>query len=326
MPLPDWLVDPVDHSPLQADGPELVAKGRRYPARAGSWDLRPPSDANKQLQADIYDKMLGELTDFGHPHNLMLVHQKKLLDAIELQPGDRVLEIGGHRSGVLPWLERRGAVGVGLDVSPVWVEAHNRLAERDGRATRWFLGDAEALPFAAGSFAAVVAFDVFEHLSHLDRALAEVFRVLRPGGRLVCHMPVADIRGSLDGLQRWRDAADYAARQASVGHFHERLPTRLQMRTRLEHVGFQVLEVHSFNVWIQPFHDHKLLPALGRLRHRGDAAPKGATAALPRSGASSFQRAYAATVIPLVRALASIDQLGARLGIGGSCSFEAVKP
>ncbi|MDP2305514.1 MAG: methyltransferase domain-containing protein [Pseudomonadota bacterium] len=382
---PKHLADPVDKRPLTAVHGGLAGPaGTVYPEALGGWDLRPrgggapgdaPDDPNKSLQADIYDQRLGAMSDFDHPHNLMLVHQKGLLEALPLKRGDRVLEIGGHRSGLLPWLERtRGIVGTGLDISPVWVAAQNAAARARGSDTIWVLGDAEVLPFADGAFAAVVAFDVFEHLTHLDRALTEAFRVLAPGGRLVVHMPVRDIDGSFDGFQRSRDPGDYAARQASVGHFHERMPTRRQMRTRLEGAGFQVLDLRSFNVWIQPLHDHRMLPWLGRMKNRrgdlgaggqpphgglagrlrgraasapplagagaaslahADSATPAASPATPpgASGATSgppptsrFTKLYARTVVPLAQALSAPDRLGSLLGIGGSCSFVAMKP
>ena len=322
--------DPTDASLLAEDGPDLRSpSGRRFPAFGGGWDFRPgAADANAELQAGIYDTKLGELTDFDHPHNLTLVHQRDLLRSLSLSPGDRVLEIGGHRSGVLPWLERHHAVeGHGLDVSPVWVNAQNALARRRGSRIRWVLGVAEALPFADATFAGLVAFDVFEHVTDLGATLLEAARVLRPGGTLVCHLPVGDLRGSFDGWQRWRDPADFASRQASVGHFHERLPTRRQFRTRLESSGFDVLDLRSFHVWVQPLHDHRLMPWLGRLRHRKDprdaAGTPTSTAALPGEGASRFQKLYSRAALPLAQALAGVDSLGAGLGIGGSCSFVA---
>jgi SAM-dependent methyltransferase len=326
---------PVDHAPLEPGPGGLVAPdGRVWPEACGGWDLRPPGmSAATAAQAEIFDAMAGEPTDFDHPHNLTLVHQRELLDRLELRRGDRVLEIGGHRSGVLPYLERHhGIDGHGVDIAPAWVAAQNRHAEARGSDTKWVLGDAEALPFADRSFRAVVAFDVLEHIPDLERAVAEVFRVLADGGLLVCHLPVQDITGSLDGLSRWRDPADFAARQASVGHFHERMPTRTRFRTLLEHTGFHVEDVRSFNVWVQPIHDYRILPALGRLRHRfsrsssskADSGGGGASPPQrPPTGASGFQKAYAATVIPLARALATPDRLGAALGFGGSASFVA---
>lgn len=336
----DVLRCPVTGATLTLQDDALVAPdGRRYPAASGGWDLRPDAgDPNNVLQAEIYDAKSGDFTDFEHPHNLMLVHQRALLEAIPLRAGDRVLELGAHRSGVLPWLERkRGVVGSGVDIAPGWVAAQNAAARSRGSATTWHVGDAEALPFRDGAFAAVVAFDVLEHVTDLDRALRACARVLAPGGRLVCHLPVADIRGSWDGLQRWWDAAAYAARQASVGHFHDRLPTRRQFQTRLEHLGFKVLATSSFNVWIQPVHDHRVLPLLGRVRHAASATrgPRGpwsrpdrdtspAPATAPSTGA--FQRAYARFAVPVVRALAAPDRLGSLAGIGGSCSFVAELP
>lgn len=329
-----WLRDPVDGSPLTAQaGGLLSTAGRLYPARAGGYDLRPEAAqhgtdaAHAAFQADIYDAMTGEFTDFDHPHNLTLVHQRELLERLPLNLGDPVLEIGGHRSGVLAWLERhRGVHGQGLDISPEWVAAQNEACAARGGRSSWVLGNAERLPFADGSFRAIVAFDVFEHLGNLRAALEDCVRVLGPSGVLVCHMPVADISGSFDGYQRWRDAADYAARQASVGHFHERMPSRLQMRTLLEQTGFHVLDTVNFNVWLQPLHDHRLMPWLGKLRHRRDKPAKpGAPRAPMRTTASGFQRAYAASVIPVMRALTSPDGVGALMGLGGSCSFLAQK-
>ncbi len=326
------LACPVDGTPLHLDGDALLsAAGRRYPSAAGSWDLRAEaSDANNVLQAEIYDAKVGEFSDLDHAHNLMLVHQRHLLETLTLAPGDRVLEMGAHRSGVLPWLERKhGIVGSGVDIASGWVHAQNRAAEGRGSATRWYVADAEQLPFAEGSFAAIVAFDVLEHVTDLDRALRSCARVLRPGGRLVCHLPVRDIEGSWDGIQRWWDAAGYAARQASVGHFHERLPTRRQFATHLEQVGFQMIDQQSFNVWVQPLHDHRFLGALGTLRRKvagargtraGDTPAQATDGA---RGASRFQKVYARVAVPLVRAMSAPDHLGRALGIGGSCSFIA---
>lgn len=47
--------------------------------------------------------------------------------------------------------------------------------------------DAHALPFASGSFDAVVTFNTFEHLADPNTAAREIHRVLKPGGRLILH-------------------------------------------------------------------------------------------------------------------------------------------
>lgn len=325
------LACPVDHSPLRPDAAGLrSAAGRVYPARAGGWDLRPEAaDELATEMAGIYDAMTGEMSDFRHPHNLTLVAQREWLDRLALDRGARVLEIGGHRSGVLAYLEATyGVFGAGVDISPAWVAAQNAAADARGSATKWVVGDATALPFADRSLDVVVAFDVLEHVGHLERAVAEIFRVLRVGGRVLVHMPVADITGSLDGLSRWRDAADFASRQASVGHYHERMPSRQKLRILFEHVGFHVVDTAPFNVWVQPVHDYRVLPALAKVRKRmtrgGGASPGGG--APTSTGPSAFQRAYAASVVPLARAVAAVDRLGSVLGVGGSEFLLAERP
>jgi hypothetical protein len=101
------------------------------------------------------------------------------------------------------------------------------------------------------------------------------------------------------------------------------MPTKRKMRTLLEHVGFHVEDVESFNVWLQPFHDYRVLPALGRVR-RAMSRPAAGTPA-PGRGPSGFQRLYSAAVIPLARVLAAPDRIGSMLGLGGSASFVARK-
>ena len=70
---------------------------------------------------------------------------------------------------------------VGLD--PTWAQLS--VARERGGDPAYCRGVADALPFPARSFDAVVACLVFEHIEAVDEALAEVGRVLRPGGRFL---------------------------------------------------------------------------------------------------------------------------------------------
>jgi SAM-dependent methyltransferase len=72
-----------------------------------------------------------------------------------------------------------GASVIGIDTSARMVE----LARGRGLDAR--VGDAQALPFGDGEFDSVVANWMLYHIPDVDRALAELVRVLRPGGRLV---------------------------------------------------------------------------------------------------------------------------------------------
>ena len=100
------------------------------------------------------------------------------LAARELQGAQRVLDVGCGDGQVSRLAAKMGAQVVGID--PTWncvSVAHQRGGGVFARA------GAAQLPFADGTFDAVVACLVFEHIRDVDSAIAEVARVLRPGGR-----------------------------------------------------------------------------------------------------------------------------------------------
>lgn len=95
---------------------------------------------------------------------------------------------------VLPTLRGR-VVDVGCGLKPYRGLFHPAVTEYVGvdrpgpYASPDIVADAHALPFADGSFDAGVSFQVFEHLPHPARCLAELARVVRPGGDLVITVP-----------------------------------------------------------------------------------------------------------------------------------------
>lgn len=92
----------------------------------------------------------------------------------------RVLEVGCGWGDLAEWIAREtGAEVVALDLSPWMVEL---ARERDVDAR---VGDVQEQPFPGGEFECAVAAWMLDHVPHLERALAELARVLRPGGRLV---------------------------------------------------------------------------------------------------------------------------------------------
>ena len=103
-----------------------------------------------------------------------------LLDAARVAPGTRVLDVACGSGLVAAAAAARGAMPTGLDFSSAMIA----VAQSAYPEIRFELGDAEALPFADGSFDAVVSNFGVHHIPDPVRALTETRRVLRPDGRV----------------------------------------------------------------------------------------------------------------------------------------------
>src|SRR3989442_3056255 len=111
-----------------------------------------------------------------------------LLDGADLRPGLRVLDLAcGAGTPALAEARRVGPRGnvVGTDTSEAMLSLAREYAQEEGLANAEFrVADAGALPFQDGSFDRVTSGFGAMYFPDLSRALAETFRVLRPGGRL----------------------------------------------------------------------------------------------------------------------------------------------
>lgn len=102
-------------------------------------------------------------------------------DLLHLAAGQAVVDLGCCTGRAVAELAERGARPVGIDLSEQMISA----ARRRWPAGDFRLGSAEELPLADGSVRDYRADKVFHELTDLDRALAEAWRVLTPGGRVV---------------------------------------------------------------------------------------------------------------------------------------------
>jgi SAM-dependent methyltransferase len=111
-------------------------------------------------------------------------YEEQILPLVaELLTGfDRVVEVGTGEGQVARVVSRLGArTVVGLDPTAGQI----RVAAERGGGPRYLRATADALPLSSGSFDAAVACLVFEHIDAVDEAIAEIARVVRPGGRFV---------------------------------------------------------------------------------------------------------------------------------------------
>ena len=99
---------------------------------------------------------------------------------------------------ILAWASRQGARAYGIDISePIVVQARRAFdtgpAARHGRHGRHCLqgavGDVRDLPFRDASFEAIYSMGTIEHFDETERAVEEMARVLKPGGRAIVGVP-----------------------------------------------------------------------------------------------------------------------------------------
>ena len=103
------------------------------------------------------------------------------LATAHLGGASRVLDVGTGEGQVARLAAEGGARVVGVDPTAAQVA----VARQRGGGPTYVRAGAAALPFPDGCFDAVVACLVFEHIRDVDEAIAEVARVLEPGGRFL---------------------------------------------------------------------------------------------------------------------------------------------
>jgi len=173
-------------------------------------------------------------------------------DRLGVGPGTRVLDLGcgGGRHAFEAW--RRGATVVALDRSDAELKevravvggmlAAGQLA--DGAPGGAVNADALALAAPDGSFDAVVASEVLEHVWDDTGALAELVRVLRPGGRIAVTVPT-----------RWPErvcwALDYRYHDTPGGHV--RIYRQRDLEAKLEAAGCWLRGSHHAHALHSPY-------------------------------------------------------------------------
>jgi ubiquinone/menaquinone biosynthesis C-methylase UbiE len=165
-------------------------------------------------------------------------------EAARVNSGSRVLDVACGPGLVALALAEVGGHVTGLDLTPAMLDKARELQRERGLANlSWDLGRADTLPYRDGSFDRVLTRFSFHHLTEPDRALAEMVRVCRPGGRVVvCDVYTFPEQGAeYDRLERLRDPSHVHAlllgelralmRQANltvVGEAFARLPMGLE--------------------------------------------------------------------------------------------------
>lgn len=189
------LIEPVERSLGEVSAGQLQAGDRHYPVERGM----PVFAASEQLAgtarfardyyasiADSYDENVHVTFDLFNENERDV--RTSMIDLLELKPGHRVLEIsagtGKDSELIAARLGSDGELWL-LDISPdMLIQAKERLAgARVGVEAA--IGDACRLPYGEAYFDALYCFAGVGHFTYQRAALAEMARVVRPGGRVV---------------------------------------------------------------------------------------------------------------------------------------------
>ena len=153
------------------------------------------------------------------------------LDGLRLLKTDLWDEAKNTR--VLRWAAGEGAMAFGVDLStPIVRRARAEFGER---VLRGVVADVRRLPFRDGAFAAAYSMGTVEHFDETEQAIAEIHRVLAPGGRAIVGVP-----NRLDPFLRPLLVA-VMDRLGIYGYGFEKSYTRRALRRLLERAGFEIV-------------------------------------------------------------------------------------
>ncbi|MBI3967315.1 MAG: methyltransferase domain-containing protein [Chloroflexi bacterium] len=180
------------------------------------------------------------------------------LELLSVAPGDRVLDVGCGSGVVTRDLARRVAPtghATGVDPSPDLLAIARELADQEnlGPTIDFRVGDARSLPFDSATFDVGLAVTVFSHIPGGEAGVAELVRVVRPGGRVavVDFDPDSAIVWHPDRVTTRRIVAAYSDHGVADGWLARRLPSLLTA------AGVSGVRVRAFTALEQDVTGHR---------------------------------------------------------------------
>lgn len=189
------------------------------------------------------------------------------LDWLRPQANQTLLDVGGGTGDIaFGWKKRGGGPALVCDINKEMLKVgRDRAVDRNVTSQiNWVCGNAETLPIPDGSVDRYTIAFCLRNVTHWDRAIAEAYRVLRPGGRFMC---LEFSKVVVPGLREFYDlysfnvlpklgsmvAGDEAAYQYLVESIRK-FPPQEEMAQMVRDSGFSRVEVRNLSGGIAAIH------------------------------------------------------------------------
>ena len=184
------------------------------PEQTASFGFRDVPEAEKEgLVREVFSSVAAryDLMNDVMSVGVHRIWKDAMVEYLNPQPDWKTVDVAGGTGDIafriVEMARSRGgeAVVTVCDINEQMVGEGKRRAETKGEgAITWTVGDAEALPIPDASVDAyTIAFGI-RNVTHIDKALSEARRVLKPGGRFLCHFAALAQRLAARGRAVWR--------------------------------------------------------------------------------------------------------------------------
>jgi len=132
----------------------------------------------------FFDKMAVKW-DTLFPASFLKRLEKEIIPLLGIKKSDKILDVGSGTGAILPFLKKAAGKNgevTAMDFSGLMLK---KAEEKYGAAFKYVRSNAEKTPFKSNSFDTVICFSVFPHFVNKLKALKELKRILKLGGRLV---------------------------------------------------------------------------------------------------------------------------------------------
>jgi len=171
--------------------------------------------------------------DIKHKQKKEVIKLENFVENLDLKEGEKVLDAGCGNGRLAPFIKKKikekGKI-IGIDFSEKMI---NR-GKKNGNLKKvsYIQTDIHYLPFKKNSFDSVICLAIFPHLNDKNKALVDIYNVLKPGGKLfIAHL----------------------MKRENLNHYHSQikpvcndlLPNKLSMKQMLEENGFNNIDIKN---------------------------------------------------------------------------------